>query len=233
MDYAYICRSGENEELRYSIRSVVKNTTKPNIVIFGQTPDWYNGDAQIIKELGSKYTRARANLLAITKSDLISDKFILMNDDFYIMKRTSLPPVWHGGYLLDKVQERKKKNPDSPYASQLMETYKSLRRMGITDPIDYELHTPLQMTKDGLQEALKKPGLWRSLYGNVNNIGGEYHEDVKVYPEDFSIESYDWTKKSQYLSTMDAAFDQKVGDMIKARFNKKTKYEKIIRNNAF
>lgn len=226
MDYAYICRSGSNEELRYSIRSLVKNTTKPNIVIFGQTPSWYVGDKELIKEKGTKYGRARNNLAAITKSELIAEDFILMNDDFFVMQRTPVPPVWHGGYLVDKIHERKKKDPDAPYVSQLIETYKSLRTLGIDNPIDYELHTPMQMTKSGLASALKYPGLWRSLYGNMNSIGGEFHEDVKVYPQGFSIASHDWTKKSRYLSTMDAAFDQEVGHMIRTKFNKKTKYEK-------
>lgn len=225
MDYVYICRSGENEELRYSIRSVVKNTSKPNIFIFGQVPNWYRGNVELIKERGSKYGRARNNLAAITRSEAVSEEFVLMNDDFFIMKKLSAPEIWHGGYLIDKINERRAKDPYSPYVSQLMETYKSLKRLGIKDPIDYELHTPLVMTKTGLAESLKHAGLWRSLYGNLNNIGGTLHDDVKVYPQCFNYESYNWKKRGLYLSTMEEAFDDEVGTMIRTRFATPTVYE--------
>ena len=225
VDYVYICRSGENEELRYSIRSVITNASQPNIFLFGQAPNWYRGNVELIKERGSKYTRARNNLTAITKSEAVSEKFVLMNDDFFIMKKISTPEIWHGGYLIDKIEERKAKDPDAPYVSQLMETYKSLKRLGIKDPIDYELHTPLVMTKTGLAEALRHAGLWRSLYGNLNNIGGKLHKDVKVYPKDFRFDSYNWKKKSLYLSTMEEAFNDDVGAMIRSKFVTPTVYE--------
>lgn len=225
MDYAYICRSGENEELRYSIRSLVKNTANPNIFLFGQAPSWYSGNIELIKERGTKYSRARTNLTAITKSSDVQEEFVLMNDDFFIMQRTTIPPVWHGGLFSDKVAERKTRDPNTPYFAKLLETQKTLKSLGIKDPLDYELHTPLQITKSGLAEALKYPGLWRSIYGNLNQIGGEYHEDVKIYPEGFAVPSYDWKKKSLYLSTMDEAFEGPAGRMIRNKLSKKTIYE--------
>jgi len=43
MDFVYICKDGVNEELKYSIRSVVESFPETNIWVVGGKPDWYTG----------------------------------------------------------------------------------------------------------------------------------------------------------------------------------------------
>ena len=225
MDYVYICRGGENEELRYSIRSLIKFAKDPNIIIFGQGPDWYGGQRAIVDPQGSKYKNARANLKALIESDLVSEEFVLMNDDFYLMREIDdEPPIWNGGPLFEKILIRKKMHPFASYTNLLLETYRSIQTLGIKEPLDYELHTPLKMTKTGLAEAMQYPGLWRSIYGNLNNIGGERHNDVKIYADpDRSLDKE--FVVTLYLSSDDESFESVKNKYLKYLFLKPSEYE--------
>jgi hypothetical protein len=81
--------------------------------------------------------------------------------------------------------------------------------MGIKNPLNYEMHIPMIMNKQKLKDVLKsKNCLWRSLYGNIYNVGGINREDVKVYSNNSSNpKSYDWKGKNfAYLSTQDSSF---------------------------
>ena len=85
-DFVYICKSGENHELKYSIRSVIKYFPNANIWVVGGKPNWYIGNYIELKQSGAKYKNAYENLKLISNSDQISNDFYLMNDDFYIIK---------------------------------------------------------------------------------------------------------------------------------------------------
>jgi hypothetical protein len=99
MDYVYICRKGENEELRYSIRSVVKNTNCRNVWVIGYKPSWYNGNFVDFPDIATKFNNIINCTKAITDVGAISDDFVLMNDDFFFLKYRNSMPVYHGGPL--------------------------------------------------------------------------------------------------------------------------------------
>ena len=155
MDCVYICGPGENEELRYSIRSVVKNFPHSNIWVVGDKPDWYIGNFIPVKLTGVKYNNARNNLYAITEHPDISESFYLMNDDFFIINKIDNFTTWHGGLLYDKADLYDALVPRSLYTKMLNNTYNKLIRLGITDPLDYELHVPMLMEKSKLAKVLK------------------------------------------------------------------------------
>lgn len=218
MDLVYICRAGENEELRYSIRSAEKNLKFDNLWIVGSAPDWYTGNLLSTDPSGVKYVVARRNLKALASHEKINNDFILMNDDFFVMKPMEEVEVWHGGRLDAKLKFRMSASPNSAYSHLLYETYNILKRSKMPDALDYELHTPLPMTREGLRNVLGYGGLWRSLYGNLNGIGGEEHKDVKVYSSAVKIANTELDiDNSPYLSTDDGSFsklrDTLLGDM--------------------
>jgi hypothetical protein len=72
MDFVYICKDGINEELRYSIRSVVESFPDSNIWVVGGKPDWYVGNYIKVDQKLTKYKNALYNLKAITESEEIS-----------------------------------------------------------------------------------------------------------------------------------------------------------------
>lgn len=225
MDCVYICRSGNNEELRYSLRSIENNLHYDNVWVVGDAPSWYRGNILRTKQSGAKYTMARVNLFALADSKEISEQFILMNDDFFIMKRFELLPTWHGGLLEERIKDRMRRYPGS-YNEMLRETYMKLQKMGIQGILDYELHVPMIMTKTGLRAALVSGGLWRSMYGNMNDIGGDRHNDVKLYRDGSPLKNQSLSiAESPFLSTTDETFEQLRLDVLEDVFDVPSSYE--------
>lgn len=230
MDFVYICKEGYNQELKYSIRSVVESFPDANIWVVGGKPDWYVGNYIEVHQVYTKYKNAFENLNKISISSEISDSFVLMNDDFYIIKKLENIGTYHGGYLLDKINLYQKINGNSNYTRKLAATYKKIISLGIENPLDYELHVPMIMEKNKLREVLKYKDqfLWRSVYGNIYNIGGEEMKDVKVYTKGpLVLKSYNLNiDQHQYLSSADSSFQIIWEKILKNQFKQKTKFEK-------
>lgn len=209
MDIVYICREGENEELRYSIRSVVKNLEYDNLWIVGGKPEWYTGLHIKVNQDQSSYRNARTNIRAIINDSRISDDFILMNDDFFIMNPVKEIPYMYSGLLLDKINIRQSVDYNGTYTRLLFKTYSELySKARIRNPLDYELHVPIVFNKVKLSSVIGSQGLWRSMYGNVNNVGGEVFKDIKIYAKDHPLSNNIVDMKSDYLSTEDKVFDE-------------------------
>jgi hypothetical protein len=84
------------------------------------------------------------------------------------------------------------------------------------------------MEKRKLSKVLKLSGLWRSVYGNVFNVGGVKIRDVKVYDkkDKFYINSYDINNlELDYLSSNDDSFETVKTLILEERFPFKTTYE--------
>lgn len=209
MDYVYICRKGENEELRYSIRSVVENLPPGNIWVVGYKPKWYAGNFIPVRDTNYKFDNIKKCMAAIVSSSEISDNFVSMHDDFFIVKKIDEVPILHGGLLSDRVSTYKKIAPSSVYTRLLESTHKRLVKLGIESPIDYDIHVPMIMNKELLGKILTMPYLERSNYGNIFEIGGCLSTDVKVYSKGkMSSRSYDFLNGDSYfLSTEDSSFE--------------------------
>jgi hypothetical protein len=230
MDFVYICKEGINEELKYSIRSVVESFPDSKIWVVGGKPDWYVGNYINVEQKESKYKNAVENLKTISTSDQISESFVLMNDDFYIIKKIDKIENFHGGYLLNKINLYQKLNGNSQYTRKLSGTYKKLKALGFENPLDYELHVPMIMEKEKLKIILEliDQFLWRSIYGNKFEVGGTEIQDVKVYTSGpLVLKSYNLNIDSHtYLSSADSSFNNIFNKILKDKFNKKTKFEK-------
>jgi hypothetical protein len=188
MDIVYICRDGDNEELRYSIRSVVANLPHDNIWVVGGKPSWYSGNHISVPQTRTKYENARNNMRAIVESEEISNNFILMNDDFFVVKETKRLGTYHAGNINKRLEELKMRYGRSSYLTLLMNTIKFVRSHGRRTVLDYALHIPFKMNKEKLRPILEHNVSWRVAYGNINKIGGRevklYHgetRDVKLY----------------------------------------------------
>jgi hypothetical protein len=230
MDFVYICKEGINEELKYSIRSVIESFPDSNIWVVGGKPDWYVGNYINVEQKESKYKNAVENLKTISTSDQISESFVLMNDDFYIIKKIDKIENFHGGYLLNKINLYQKLNGNSQYTRKLSGTYKKLKALGFENPLDYELHVPMIMEKEKLKIILEliDQFLWRSIYGNKFEVGGTEMQDVKVYTTGpLVLKSYNLNIDSHtYLSSSDSSFNNIFNKILKDKFDKKTKFEK-------
>jgi hypothetical protein len=228
MDFVYICRSGDNEELRYSIRSVLYSFPDASIWVVGGKPDWYSGKHIDVVQNHNKYTNAINNLTAVCNSNEISDSFILMNDDFFIVKKINSVDVFNGGLLSEKIDKYIKLTASSMYIKKLILTNERLKESGINDALDYELHVPMIMEKNKLKEVIiKYPScLWRSMYGNLFSVGGTKIDDVKVYVNKKHLSrSKEISAESIFVSTEDLSFNLVFETLLKDIFKTKTTYE--------
>lgn len=227
MDYVYICRPGDNEELRYSIRSVVKNLPEGRIWLIGGKPDWYSGDYIKVENEKNKFYSITKCWNAIKESTLISKDFILMNDDFYIINKLDSVPVMHGGKLDDKIKRYSDQHGYNKYAQILMRANKELIHVGIKQPLDYDIHVPMPINKELINDKALSSFAPRSIYGNMNNIGGTYINDVKVYSslDDISYSFNYEESNSDFISSVDGSFKDVHEKILNNMFSTKTLYE--------
>lgn len=215
MDYVYVCRNGKNEELRYSIRSLEKHLPDVNVWVVGGKPDWYTGNFVPVDISSSdKFVNVKNQYRVITNTPEISENFVLMNDDFFVMQPTDSIKMFHGGTMKEKYESHRRKAGPGKYTEQLHDTYNNLMNLGFVEPLNYELHVPMPMTKKGLASVIDYPGMVRSAFGNVYNVGGEYMDDVKVVSRGWSITSVD----GLFLSTLDTTFQQVSANVLKDLF---------------
>jgi hypothetical protein len=224
MDCVYICRPGDNEELRYSIRSVVKNLPHDNLWLVGYKPSWYVGNFIPVSNTTTKFENIRLAIKAAAEHNEISDDFILMNDDFFVIKPASPDVVLHGGLLTDKISRYRSMLETGRYITLLENTYKFLIKSGIKNPLDYDIHTPMVFNKSNLLKIINRRHFPRSLYGNIFKVGGKFTNDVKVYPDN-SLLKYDIQQDSPYISTQDDSFDNLFNSLLKDMFSDQSKYE--------
>lgn len=227
VDVVYNCRTGKNEELRYSLRSVYDNLDYDNLWVVGGKPEWYAGNFVEHNWDPSKEVRERLGFQAIVDTPEIAEDFILMNDDFFVLKQIDQVVNWNGGLLKDKVRLYDGIAPVYIYTKLLKETYRYLVLQGIKDPLDFEMHTPMVMNKTNLSYIADMPMLTRSLYGNMFGVESETHKDVKVYPHgQFNNRTFDMNKETPYLSSMDETFTDVLNKILKDRFTVPSQYEK-------
>lgn len=224
LDVVYLVRHGKNEELRYSIRSLV-NIPHKDVYIVGHKPDWAITKHIKTKQNESPFTNTANNLKAACLSKDISSDFILMNDDFFIMKPLKSMQTYHRGTYKEVLKNTKSY---SAYTRNMGRTQKLLEGMGYENPLCYELHIPIVINKTKMLEALKLVESTvskfnkRSLYANMAGIGGrKMKSDVKV------TDVKQAPPRTTFVSTTETSFNLgKVGNKIRNKFTERSVYEK-------
>jgi hypothetical protein len=222
VEIAYVVKVSEhNEELRYSLRSLA-NVPHGEVTIVGYCPSWVTGVRHLpVEQDGDKFTNIARQLDVLGQYG--PDEFALFNDDFFCMSPVAgMPPVEHRGGLLDLARSA---NRGGQYGAMLRRTAAVLMAVGYPDPLAYTLHKPMIMNRRLLRAALEfrhvDPSLsWRSMYGNLAELGGTFVEDVKVHgPDPLPVGAW-W-------STNDGSFRyHKVGAAIRRAFPEPSQYER-------
>lgn len=228
MDLVYICRSGENEELRYSIRSMVENFPHDEIWVVGGKPSWYVGNHIPVAQGRIKYENAQNNLKAIVESEAISEQFVIVNDDFYAIKPIKKIYNFASGTLHKKLESYSARHPSSYYTNLIMLTYKKIKQMHGEDfiPIDYDIHVPMVYEKSKLKPLIKYTLLWRSLYGNTYNVPYRIMKDVKIYRYNREEALKEIIERNvRYISSDDESFEYVKDNLLAEMFPYPSKYE--------
>lgn len=228
MDCVYICRKGENEELRYSIRSLIKHSPYKNIWLVGYKPSWYSGNFMPVEDIGGKFSNIANALKQLCDNEEISKDFILMNDDFFITKPIDSMPIFHGGLLNDKIAEYQELDPKSRYTSLLISTQNFLTSSKIKNALDYDIHVPMPMNRIALKSLVNSRYFPRSVYGNVVNLGGEPIKDVKTYAfnSQLSERSSNFLESDlPFISSEDGSFKEIYDSLLRDMFPDPSPYE--------
>lgn len=185
MHAVYLCRPGDNEELRYSLRSLRNVADIDHVWIFGDAPEWCTADVVRVAPKGNKFDIVHGNLLAALDHPEVAEDFVLFNDDMYVMHPIPTTPTLNRGTVQDVLDEYATMGIRSHYTRSMEKTRDRLERAGYTDLLSFELHTPMPSTKTAMREAMRLRSFnrWntRTAHGAVAGTRGDYSTDVKVY----------------------------------------------------
>lgn len=232
MDVVYICKDKPaNEELRYSLRTL-ENLPHEDVYIVGGKPRFLTNVRTIRTTQNSdKYDNAAGNIVAACKDPRISDDFILMNDDFFVMRSIDTVPRMNRGPIDEVIKLHSELN--SRYYRAMVDTKVMLEGMGFKDILSYELHSPMIINKKKYLEAHELMRAYkdrtgvphlhgRTVYGNLFGYGGETVRDKKMRRR---FDSFD--PSSVFVSTSDESWNNSSGGTkIKFWFKDPSKYEK-------
>ena len=161
MDFVYIVKKDEvNEDLKYSLRSIAKFYPENKVWIVGYKPSWVkNVEYLPVEQTKDKWKNSITNILTACNCPDISDDFILMNDDFFMVKPI-VPIEMIGNANLGLLSETiaKYKASRSPWFDAFKQVYDLLKKIGVKEPYyDYEAHLPLQINKKKFLEVMSLP----------------------------------------------------------------------------
>lgn len=219
-DVCYVVKdTPDNEELRYSLRSLQNLPNVRNVWIYGGKPDFLvdKYHKKSIEQTGSKWENSGKIFWEIINDEDVSEDFYLMMDDVFIMQpiqefvnysRTSMATQRHSTYY-----DAKRNAMDW-----LKNHHKPTR--------DFDSHRPFLYNRQKVKELFPLYPYqtnFRSVYGNWYNVPTETHRDCKV----FSVGRYSSPSDDYCLSTTDRSFRKgQIGQMIRACFPTPSIYEK-------
>lgn len=170
--YYYKEDESKGEDLRYSIRSVIKNFPYSKIIIVGDKPSWFKESEEFIhipstNKRSSSWTLGWVpfqHMITLTKyADF--DEFILFNDDFFVTKK------------IKKFYDMCRLESDYNLRARTNRIYhrRTLSSLKFTESKKYfNLHAPMRLKVSRLKIFLKwwnksrvKDLDFRTLYGNM------------------------------------------------------------------
>jgi hypothetical protein len=208
--WVYWAAGAEGDELRYSMRSVLANVAGlKNVVLCGDRPDWYGGDFihsprfsehAAKKQFGTarwcKWIDSIVKLKKIIASDLVTDRFLWLYDDTFIVQPTtanwlSVPRA--GGNISTRLATGKRRNT---WRGCVHRTAVSLQSAGM--PLrNYSTHYPVVYEKAKLLETIKlfeadqRPRCIETIYlnhhhRNPESVAGVFQYNKRI-PENWRI----------------------------------------------
>lgn len=229
MDLVYIVKEDENnEELRYSLRSVAKYLPQNKIWIVGYKPSWVQNVEYIHTEQNQgKWQNSVNNIIAACKNENISDDFVLMNDDFFatrpIQNLEESCNVALG--TLEQAIEKYIKHR-SGWFDAFRRANELLEELNIEKPYyNYESHSPIIINKKKFLEFIDLPQVQnfiksnkvlhkRSVYKNINKI------TPKILTDDVKIEKDTDTNAKTKISDWISVYDGQIYNINYPRLNK-------------
>lgn len=236
MDLVYVYKKvfGSNYELRFSLRSAEKNLKFDNVFIVGSKPSITNENITHIPIADNERDRHKnvgKKIKAIIEDDRISENFILMNDDFFILKEFDEIPYYYNRHLKQWVKKERAGGKFNSFKCRRWYYFINQVYERFPEGKFFELHFPIVYNKEKLKAVIDKYNLeltamLRSHYCNEyeKELNIKESIDYKIYSVKMIKEMKDNTK---FISTKnDMAQTTAFKSFISKRFPQKSSYEK-------
>lgn len=255
MDLVYVYRHiqpGElnsrhaTEELRYSLRSMAEHYAELGEVhVFGGRAPWFSGHVHHypVRQRYLKHEntwRVWRQIASAAGAGYLPDEFLIMNDDFFLMRPWAGPVPDYVSGPLD--QWRAARAQSRNIADTIDRTQAMVEQLGGPPrglQLGYELHVPLRVHGPTLAAMWPRFEDWtrggsmtrriakRSAYGNMSN---RFHE-IEVMNRDCKVaKTGDPIPDGPWVSTSDDAFafrnTHEVGRVIRATFSRRCRFER-------
>lgn len=229
LDILYPVRPGDdNDELRWSLRTVERNYPHGQIWVVGHRPPWLQG-VNFIPGNSRPYRQANLyhNILAACEHPDTPQQMVVFNDDFFITEPVQRPQVYYRGSLREHLGlPRIRGNPYGWWATSLQITNQVLLEQGSRSPLSYELHVPLPIDTVEMADTLRRfahvspenPPQWRTLYGNLHHLPGVRRGDCKV--------TYPGEVQAPYHSTSDRSWRAHFASIFQDLYPDPSRYER-------
>ena len=231
LDLVYILGKGSrwfDNELRFSLRSACENLPHRRVILVGEKPEWIRNVLHIpaVDDMGCKLKNAMAKIKILCETEGVSEDFVLMNDDFFIMRpMTSIPNYTNG--TLKSFADTHETGRGYYYAA--IQVTRTMLKFSIeVEPKNFELHVPMIFNRKkflNLTDAIfwkEKSYLFRSVYGNVFELEGEDRDDIKIYR---AKNLHDCDKMDLISTDNPTVLSPRFQKWIARKFPKKCKYE--------
>lgn len=223
----FVKESSANEELRYSLRSICENFSFRKAWFYGGRPSYLQPDGwvHVVQNQRTKWMRTTAMIRQICENKDITEDWWLFNDDFFVLRKTEgiEAPYYRDIYRhIVRIEDRHLQRATA-YTQELRRLAATLERRGCTVR-NYALHMPILINKEkalATLDAFQDCPMFRSLYGNYNDIGGTEIQDCKIAGLDRLPEA-----DAIFMSTDDNSFAYgRAGAFIREKFREPCKYE--------
>lgn len=214
--WVYIDDHNNGEALRYSIRAAHKNTEYHNLTVCGDHPQWYIGNFLSCKKHPNKWVDSLKKLQAIIDSPTVTETFLWMYDDTYILQPTTIEEVNNCKY-----------GPNPP-----IEGHGTWRVMADTtfallppgNRRNYSTHYPVVFNKQLLQQVIDKykaPYLIETLYLNLHGVNSSPITDEFQFTRD----SMNWSLNPRTKILNCKVFTHRLANTVKTMFSQPSPVE--------
>lgn len=183
MDVVYPYKASPFDfELRYSLRSLHKFMPHQQVIVAGDKPGCISRLVHFVPvpRDADRYRSSTANIAAAVEQAVETEKFVVMNDDFFLLRPWTFRHENRGTieeYLASCL-------PQGLYRLHVEWTQDILKAHGVSDPLWFGLHTPTVYERGKLLELIREfrgqRYLLRTLYHNLFPQQSERREDVKI-----------------------------------------------------
>lgn len=223
----------DDNELRYALRSLEMHMPNiGNVYVIGHRPKWANKNLKCVNVVDTpgienKERNIYAKILFACGLPEITDDFLFMNDDHYLLEKFDGEYYWEKS-LINTFENRTARDH---YYYSLTNTYSALVKAG-RKTINYDIHCPIIYNKQDFILAMASYD-WKiaygyvvkSLYANTLRIVGDHYPDLKINSRMSCNDLDKLIQGRKFFSIGDEAVNVDLGIYLQYLYPNKSRFE--------